>query len=147
MYSNRSIKWLQKILVTNSYHANDTYAEANNDVESTVKTCARFIRVAEKVKPGQPFAVTGLAQVGSSGLDKVQYWVRPAGKLPEDDPYLLKGEWNDAIILPPPEKWGSDLPGGKLPKVMQVDPETGKPYTWPVPNTIVHWTALIRVES
>ncbi|MGE5418816.1 MAG: molybdopterin-dependent oxidoreductase [Chloroflexota bacterium] len=147
MYSNRSIKWLQKILVTNSYHANDTYAEANNDVESRVKTCARFIQAPDKVKPGQPFAVTGLAQVGSSGLDKVQYWVKPASKLPENDPYLVNGDWRDAIILPPPENWGSDLPGGKLPEVMQIDPGTGNPYAWPIPNTIVHWTALLRVDE
>jgi hypothetical protein len=147
-YANRSIKWLQRILLTNSYHANDTYAEANNDVESTVKTCARFIHKPEKVKSGEKFAVTGLAQVGGSGLAKVQYWIRPFGQpLPEDDPYMAKGEWIDALILPPPATWGSDLPGGKLPPVMQTDPKTGKPVTWPLVNTIVHWAALVQVNQ
>jgi DMSO/TMAO reductase YedYZ molybdopterin-dependent catalytic subunit len=148
LYGNRSIKWVQRIMVTNSYHANDTYAEGNNDVESPIKTCARFIHTPDKVKSGQQFAITGLAQVGNCGLSKVQYWLHPAGNpLPEDDTYLTKGDWHDAIILPPPAKWGSDLPEGKLPDVMQIDPKTGQPYTWPIPNTIVHWAALIKVNE
>ncbi len=145
-YSNRSIKWLQKIVVTNSFHANDTYAEANNDVEGPVKTCARFLGVPEKVKEGQKLAVTGFAQVGSSGLSKVQYCIIPAGKLPAGDPNLVSGEWREAIILPPPENWGSDLPDGRLPDVLQVDPDSGKPYTWPITNTIVHWAALLNID-
>lgn len=143
MYSNRSIKWLQKVLLTNSFHANDTYAEANNDVESAVKSYAKFLQTPGKVKPGLPFPITGYAQVGGSGLNKVQYWINPAGKLPENDPYLSKVEWRDAIILPPPRSWGSDLPDGRLHNVIQIDPGTGNPVTWPVPNTIVHWTALV----
>ena len=98
----------------------------------------------DRVKAGQPFAVTGLAQVGLSGLKHVQYWLHPAAKpLAENDPYLAKAPWQDAIILPPPEKWGRDLPDGKLPPVMQIDPKNGKPFTWPIPNTIVHWAALV----
>jgi DMSO/TMAO reductase YedYZ molybdopterin-dependent catalytic subunit len=147
-YANRSIKWLQKILVTNSYHANDTYAEANNDVESTVKSYARFINAPAKVKAGQNFALTGMAQVGKSGLNKVQYWIKPAGTaFPEDDPYLMKGEWRDAIILPPPASWGRDLEDGALPATMQIDTATGKPYNWPMINTIVHWATLVKVNE
>jgi hypothetical protein len=148
LYANRSIKWLQRIMITNNHQANDTYAEANNDVESPVKTCARFIHSPEKVRSGQKFAFTGQAQVGSSGLNKVQYWIHPAGQpLPDNDPYLTKGDWRDAIILPPPAKWGSNLPDGKLPAVMQIDPSTGKPYKWPIPDTIVHWAALEKVDD
>jgi hypothetical protein len=147
-YGNRSIKWLQRILVTNRYQANDTYAESNNDVESPIKTCTRFIHTPEKVNSGQPFALTGLAQVGTSGLSKVQYWIHPAGQpLQEGDAYLTKGEWHDAIILPPPVKWGSDFPDGKLPEVLQVDTKTGQPISWPIPNTIVHWAALTKVNA
>lgn len=145
-YSNRSIKWLQKIFITNSFHANDTYAEANNDVEGPVKSYARFIQVPGKIKEGNEVAITGYAQVGSSGLNKVQYSINTAGNLDENDPYLTKVEWHDAIILPPPEKWGSDLPGGKLQGVMQIDPQTGQPYTWPLTNTIVHWVALLKID-
>jgi DMSO/TMAO reductase YedYZ molybdopterin-dependent catalytic subunit len=148
LYGNRSIKWVQRIMVTNSYHANDTYAEGNNDVESHIKTCAKFIKTPDKVKSGQPFAITGQAQIGIRGITKVQYWVHPAGKpLPEGDPYLAKGEWHDAIILPPPLNWGSDLPDGKLPDVMQIDTKTDHPFTWPIPNTIVHWAALVKVDA
>jgi hypothetical protein len=148
LYGNRSIKWLQRILVTNRYQANDTYALNNNDVESPIKTCARFIHSPEKVKAGQSFAVTGLAQVGLSGLNKVQYWIYPSGKkLSEEDPYLREGEWLDAVVLPPPEKWGSDLPDGKLTGVLQFDDKTGQPSVWPIPNTIVHWTALMKITS
>lgn len=147
-YGNRSIKWLQRVLLTNTHHANDTYAQKNNDVESPIKTCARFIHVPDSVKMGEPFAVTGLAQVGLSGLKKVQYWLKPAAKpLPADDPYLATADWQDAIILPPPEKWGSDFPDGRLPPVMQTDPATGRPFTWPIPNTIVHWAALVQASA
>jgi hypothetical protein len=147
-YGNRSIKWLQRVYLTNSYQANDTYALKNNDVEGPIKTCARFIHTPDEVKAAEPFAVTGLAQVGLAGLKKVQYWLHPAQEpLPEDDPYLAKAPWRDAIVLPPPEKWGADLPDGKLPPVMQVDPNTGRPFTWPIPNTIVHWAALPQAPS
>jgi hypothetical protein len=135
-------------MFTNSFHANDTYAEGNNDVEGPLKTTAKFIKVPEKVKTGESFAMTGLAQVGPSGLKKVQYWMKPSDQsLTENDPYLEKGKWQDADILPPPENWGSDLPGGKLPQVMQFDPKTGKPHTWPLTNTIVHWAAVCKVSS
>ena len=148
LYGNRSIKWLQRIVVTNSYHANDTYAEGNNDVESPIKTCAKFIKVPEKVKSGDYFAFTGLAQVGISGLKKVQYWLRPAKEpLTENDAFLQNGDWKDAIMLPPPAKWGSDLPGGKLPPIMQADPKTGRLYTWPITYAIVQWAVLEKAAA
>jgi hypothetical protein len=147
-YGNRSIKWLQRIVLTNTSPSNDTYAEMNNDVESPLKTCAHFVHTPNSVKAGQPFPITGFAQVGLSGLKKVQYWLHPDGQpLPENDPYLAKGDWRDAIVLPPPEKWGSDLPDGKLPPVMQMDPKTGQFFTWPIPNTIVHWAALAKTTA
>ena len=81
-------------------------------------------------------------------MNKVQYWIHPASDpLPEEDPYFTRGEWRDAIILPPPLKWGSDLPDWKLPAVMQIDAITGQPFTWPIPNTIVHWAALAKVNA
>ena len=147
-YGNRSIKWLQKIVVTNSFQANDTYAEGNNDVEGPIKTYAKFIKVPEKVKTGEKFAVTGLAQVGVSGLKKVQYMLQPAGiPLSDEDQYFEKGDWKDAIILPPPEKWGRDLPGGTLPPVIQFDTSAGRQIPWPLKNTIVHWAVLEKVSK
>ncbi len=144
-YGNKSVKWLQRVVLTNSFQANDTYAEWNNDVTSHMKTCARFIHVPEKVKAGQPVPVTGLAQVGMSGLSKVQYWLCPQDALlPPDDPYFTKADWQDAQILPPPSDWGGGLAGGALPATpRQIDAATGKPKTWPLRGTIVHWAVLL----
>ena len=61
-YGNKSVKWLQRILLTNNFQANDTYAGWNNDTESAIKTCARFVHVPEEVQAGKPIAITGLAQ-------------------------------------------------------------------------------------
>ena len=144
-YGNKSVKWLQRIVLTNNPQANDTYAEWNNDTESPLKTYARFLYVPEKVKAHEPVAITGVAQVGMSGLRAVQHWLaRQDETLPPDDPYFSKGDWKDAQVLPPPEHWGAALPEGKLPLIpTQFDPATGKPKTWPLRNTIVHWAALL----
>jgi DMSO/TMAO reductase YedYZ molybdopterin-dependent catalytic subunit len=144
-YGNKSVKWLQKVVLTNKPQASDTYAEWNNDTESPLKTYARFVHAPRSIKAGQPAAVTGLAQVGPAGLAKVQYWLQPEGQAPAaDDPYFAKAPWKDAEVLPPPSRWGGGLPDGKLPPVpRQVDPATGKPLAWPLRNTIVHWAALL----
>ena len=148
-YGNQSVKWLQRIVLTNNPQSNDTYAQWNNDTDSRIKTCARFIRVPEKMRAGQPAAVTGVAQVGISGLSQVQFWLhRQEEPLAADDPYFTKGQWKDADILPPPQRWGGGLPEGRLPPVpRQIDPATGKPHTWPLRNTIAHWAAILRVEQ
>jgi len=145
-YGNKSVKWLQRIVLTNNPQANDTYALWNNDTVSHIKTCARFIHTPKKIKAGQPTPITGVAQVGMSGLSKVQYWLHPKDEpLPNDDPYFTKAEWKDADILPPPENWGGGLPDGKLPVIpRQFDTANGSPSRWPMPYTIVHWAALIQ---
>ncbi len=147
-YGNASVKWLQRVILTNNYQANNTYALWNNDTDSAIKTCARFIHTPEKMKAGRPVPITGVAQVGMSGLSKVQYWLHPHDEtLPAADPYFATAPWQDADILPPPECWGGGLPEGKLPPVpRQIDPATGKPYNWPIRNTIVHWAALLKIE-
>ena len=113
-YGNRSIKWIQHIVLTNEFKASDSYAEANNDVESPLKTCARFISAPKEVRAGQPAALTGLAQVGISGLSKVQYAVHAAGRF-ADDPNVAKADWREAKILPPPKDWGDGVASGKSP--------------------------------
>jgi hypothetical protein len=148
-YGNRSVKWLQRILLTNNPQADDTYAKWNNDTVSHIKTCARFIHTPKTMKPGRPAAVTGVAQVGISGLSKVQYWLHRQGKpLPDDDAYFTKAKWEDADILPPPKRWGGGLPDGRLPDVpSQIDPATDKPYTWPMRYAFAHWATLIKVDK
>ena len=146
-YGNGSVKWLQRIILTNNYQANNTYALWNNDTDSALKTCARFISTPKTMQAGQPTPITGVAQVGMSGLTKVQYWLCPRGEpLAKDDPYFAKADWKDATILPPPQQWGGGLPDGKLPPVpRQIDPATGKPLQWPIRNAIVHWATLLKI--
>src|SRR4029450_450212 len=94
----------------------DTCAWGNSDLERRMKTSARFAQVPSTARAGEPITVTGLAQVGVSGLAKVQYSLHPADMpLHPDDPHLRRGDWQDADILPPPERWGGGLPGGRLP--------------------------------
>ncbi len=76
-YGFKSIKWLQRVVLTNDPNPNDTYAGQNNDVDSPMKTFARFLQAPQKLITGKPAALTGVAQVGASGLSKVQY-LRPA---------------------------------------------------------------------
>jgi hypothetical protein len=145
-YGFKSVKWLQRVVLTNDYRANDTYALGNNDLESPMKTFARFTQVPSTARAGEPITVTGLAQVGASGMAKVQYWLHPADvPLPPDDPHLRCGDWQDADILPPPERWGGGLPDGRLPSTpLQFDPATGTPCQWPMRYTVVHWAAVLR---
>ena len=148
-YGNKSVKWLQRIVLTNDFKANDTYAGWNNDTNSHMKTCARFIHVPSEVKAGQPIPITGVAQVGMSGLDRVQIWLCPEDTaLSADDPYFTEAAWKAADILPPPDNWGGGLADGKLPPTpSQIDPATGKPHTWPLRGTIAHWATLLTDVS
>jgi len=143
-YGFKSIKWLTHILLTNLYHANDTYAEGNNDVDSWLKTFAATLSVPPKVKPGQAIPVTGYAQVGISGLSKVQIWIESsAAERPAGDRYFANAPWTDAKILPPPKHWG-DPPDGKIPPgTLGFDDATGQPRTWPMRLAKVHWAALL----
>ena len=145
-YANKSVKWLQHVVLTNKVQLNDTYAEWNNDTESHLKTCAFFLHTPKTAKAGQSVPLTGLAQVGMSGLSKVQYSLQAQDPPhPKDDPYFTKAEWREAGILPPPTNWGGGLPDGKLPAVpLQFDPATGRPHQWPLRNAIVHWAALLK---
>ena len=143
-YGFKSIKWLTRIVLTNLYHANDTYAEGNNDVDSALKTFAATLSVPEEVKAGQPIPVTGYAQVGISGLSKVQVWIqRKASEAAQEDEALANAPWLDAQVLGPPKHWGS-LPDGKIPAgTIGFDPATGQPRTWPMRLAKVHWAALL----
>ena len=143
-YGSKSVKWVKRVILTNNYMSNDSDAELNNDPENPIKTRARFISTPKEIPPRKPAALTGMAQVGISGLKKVQYCVYSrAEPWPAEDPYRTKADWKDATILPPPEDWGGGLPAGKLPSTAQTDPVTGKPTEWPLRYTIVHWAALL----
>jgi DMSO/TMAO reductase YedYZ molybdopterin-dependent catalytic subunit len=144
-YGFKSIKWLSRVVLTNLAHANDTYAGGNNDIDSPLKTFAATLLVPREARRGEPLAVTGYAQVGISGLSKVQVWVSPRTKpWPADDPYFTKAPWADARVLPPPARWGGNLPGDRVPKgTLGFDPPTGRPLSWPMRLCKVHWAALL----
>jgi hypothetical protein len=142
-YGFKSIKWLTRVVITNLFHANDTYAEGNNDIESSLKTFAATISIPREVKAGEPIPVTGYAQVGLSGLSKVQFWMRSnAADLSPGDPYFATAPWADAQILPPPKDWGA-LPNGKVPPGTLGFDATGQPTRWPMALTKVHWATLL----
>jgi DMSO/TMAO reductase YedYZ molybdopterin-dependent catalytic subunit len=143
-YGFKSVKWLTHIVLSNLPHANDTYGAQNNDVDSPLKTFAATLPFPTDVKANAPIPVIGYAQVGVSGLSKVQVWVSPAGeKWDADDTHFTKAPWVDARILPPPAKWGGNLPGGKIPKDTIGFDENGRPKTWPMKLAKAHWAALL----
>src|SRR5438876_1430890 len=92
----KSIKWLHRITLTNDFKANDTYAEANNDPDSYLKTAAYVDEGPEAFKAGEAVVIHGTAMVGWSGLKRIEYWLRPDtgthGKLAEDDPAWQKAQ-------------------------------------------------------
>lgn len=144
-YGFKSVKWLKTITLTNDYRANDTYAGGNNDVDSRMKTMARFVHKPTRIQAGSPIPVTGLAQVGLGGLSKAQTWLHPLGEgWPEDDPHFTRAPWRDAEILPPPTDWGAELPDGKLPPDVRFFTKDGRPEHWPMRYTIAHWAALLK---
>ena len=144
-YGFKSVKWMKNVVLTNNHQANDTYAKGNNDIDSPMKTMARFIYKPLREKAGAPIAITGLAHVGISGLSKVQVWINPQDKTwPKEDPYFTKAPWQEAQILPPPTKWGGALPGGKLPANVRFFTKDGKPKHWPMRYTIAHWATLLK---
>jgi DMSO/TMAO reductase YedYZ molybdopterin-dependent catalytic subunit len=144
-YGFKCVKWLTHIVLTNRAGANDTYAEANNDIDSPLKSFAATLLAPRVVKPGAAIAVTGYAQVGISGLSKVQVWAHPASKpWPAEDPYFTRAPWSDAEVLGLPKQLGGNLPEGKIPKeTIGFDAKTGLPRTWPMRLSKVHWAALL----
>ena len=144
-YGFKSIKWLTRVFLSNISAANDTYAHGNNDLDSPLKTFCATLSVPRKVKPGEPIPVTGYAQVGISGLQKVQVWMHnDEDDLPAGDRYHTKAPWRDAEILPPPKSWGGDLPEGRIPlPTHSFDPKTGRPKSWPIRLSRAHWAVLL----
>jgi len=104
-YGNRSVKWLRTIVLGNYYKTNNTYAEWNNDAESSMKTMVPFLHVPQEAKAGRPIRIVGVAQVAISRLSRVQYWVHSKGKpLPSEGPYFRDAAWQDAKIVAAPRR-------------------------------------------
>jgi DMSO/TMAO reductase YedYZ molybdopterin-dependent catalytic subunit len=134
----KSIKWLQRICLTNDYKANDTYAEQNNDPESYLKTAAYLDEVPAKVAAGKPLRISGLAMAGLSGLKRIEYSVR--SEEAQDKPE----EWIAADLQEPPTDWSSELPMGISAKqILGFDSQTGQPRQWPLRYSMVRWSAKL----
>jgi DMSO/TMAO reductase YedYZ molybdopterin-dependent catalytic subunit len=145
----KSIKWLQRVVVTNDYQANDTYALQNNDPESYLKTAAYLGKGILFFQAGKPIEVEGTAVSGWSGLTRVEYWLRPGtgaeGLLPEDDPAWKTARWQPCTLSAPPDDWETVLPAGTSPRrIWGFDSQTARPKTWPLPFSSVTWTARIE---
>ena len=148
----KSVKWLQKIILTNHYEANDTYALANNDPESYLKTAAYFDSTdPESHRANAAFLIHGTAMVGWPGLARVEYWLRPATgaetNLPINHPDWADANWIPAEIDPPPAQWGNDFQGAPAPQAVWGFDNTGKLREWPMRFSIAHWTARIPPQK
>ncbi|MBM3983434.1 MAG: hypothetical protein FJ304_24830 [Planctomycetes bacterium] len=143
-YGYKCVKWITHIVLSNRFFANDTYGEQNNDVDSPMKTFAATLHVPDTVKANAPIPLTGYAQSGISGLAKVQVWANPKGMgWDANDPYFTTAPWADATILPPPVKWGGELPDGAIPKGTTGFTAAGKPKEWPMRLAKAFWAALM----
>jgi DMSO/TMAO reductase YedYZ molybdopterin-dependent catalytic subunit len=143
-YGFKSVKWLTHVVLTNRAGADDTYGEQNNDIDSPLKTFAATLLVSREVKPGEPIPVTGYAQVGISGLTKVQVWMHPADQpWPADDKYFAKAPWVDADVLDPPSDWGGKFPDDAIRKSTLGFDATGRPRAWPMRYGKAHWAKLL----
>jgi DMSO/TMAO reductase YedYZ molybdopterin-dependent catalytic subunit len=145
----KSIKWLQRITLTNDFKANDTYANANNDPDSYLKTAAYFDEGPEAFKAGEAIVLRGTAMVGWSGLKRVEYWLRPDtgkhGALAPDDPAWRNAKWLPCTIEPAPADWGGSLPQDVMPKdVWGFEVKTGRPKEWPMRFSVAHWNVTLR---
>lgn len=142
-YGFKNVKWLSHVVLTNLFHANDTYAEQGNDIDSPMKTFAATIAAPRKLKAGEPFALTGYAQVGVSGIRGVQVSAEPQGTTRQDDPYFTTAPWRDMEILAAPEAWGGGLPDDKIPPGTHgFDSQSGRPLAWPMQFCAAHWAGV-----
>lgn len=141
-YGFKSIKWLTHVVLTNLAAANDTYAEQNNDVDSPLKTFAATLTYPARPKAGETIPVSGYAQVGISGLKKIQISIEPADREFPDDPNFTTAAWRDADLLPAPPTWNG-LPNGKIPANTHGFDNNGMPRHWPLRLTNAHWATVL----
>jgi hypothetical protein len=141
----KSIKWLQHIVVTNDYKANDTYAEQNNDPESHLKTAAYLDELPAKIPAGQPVLISGLVISGLSGLKHVEYSLRRQDSKPGEPAEEEAEQWIECRLEEPPADWSSVLPAGVSSRhVLGFNPDSGKPVTWPLRYSMVSWSATLK---
>ncbi len=140
----KSVKWLNHIVLTNDYKANDTYALENNDPESYLKTAA-YLADPEPVtfRAGKPAVIQGTAMVGWPGLERIEFWVRPEGTAPlrDDDPAWQTADWRACGVQPPPADWTCCLPKDVKPTQVWGFGSDGRPKQWPMRYSLADWWA------
>ena len=136
-YGFKSVKWLSHLFLTNLATSNDTYADQGNDVDSPMKTFAATLSIPRTIKAGEALAVTGYAQVGISGLSKVQVSLEPATPAK-----TVNNIWKDAELLSAPARWTGLMGETILPGTHGFD-ATGKPQSWPMRLTNAHWATVL----
>lgn len=138
-YGFKSIKWLTHVVLSNLAHANDTYAEQNNDVDSPLKTFAASLVVPKESPSSSPLAFSGYAQVGVSGLSKVQVAIEPVSAMTKDEAGMYESApWTDAELLGAPSSWNA-LEGGVIPPGTFGFDKSGQPIRWPMRFCNAHW--------
>ncbi len=136
-YGFKSVKWLSHLFLTNLATSNDTYADQGNDVDSPMKTFAATLSIPRTIKAGEALAVTGYAQVGISGLSKVQVSLERATSAK-----TVNNVWKDAELLSAPTRWTGLMGETILPGTHGFD-ATGKPQSWPIRLTNAHWATVL----
>ena len=144
-YGFKSIKWLQRVVLSNDYKANDTYAEQNNDPESHLKTAAYLDDLPAKFPAGQPVSVGGLVISGLSGLKRVEYSLSRENANPGAPAADDAGQWIECRLEEQPVDWSSVFPAGVSSRqVLGFDSRTGQPATWPLRYSMISWSATLE---
>jgi DMSO/TMAO reductase YedYZ molybdopterin-dependent catalytic subunit len=144
----KSVKWLQRIVLTNDYKANDTYALQNNDPESYLKTAAYLDDSSQVFKKGETVVVSGTAMCGWSGLERVEYWLRPDtgthGRIADEDSAWQSAQWRPCELARPPQDWANQLPADvQAREIWGFEPLTGQPKIWPLRYSVVGWSVTL----
>jgi DMSO/TMAO reductase YedYZ molybdopterin-dependent catalytic subunit len=156
-YGFKSIKWLSRIVLTNDYRPNDTYATELGDVphapdpSAPMKTLARLdVHAPQEYRRDEPIILRGVAIVGASGLKRVEYWLRPDqgkhGELDVDDPAWSSAEWRRAELPTAPSgQLALGLPDGRFPEgVAFMSADSGRAAVWPLPFSWIPWSVTLR---
>ena len=136
---------MTQIILSNLAHANDTYAEKNNDVDSPMKTFCATLSIPTSIRSDQPIPITGWAQSGISGLSKVQVWIQNRDEAWQGDRYFDQAPWRDAEVLAATrlrEKLGWEDESVKRVPDVTMGFNKGVPTTWPIRLTQAHWATL-----
>lgn len=136
---------IQSIILTNDYKANDTYAEANNDPESHIRTAAYAADMPKRFRGGELVLFRGLVISGLSGLQRVEYCLTGGPAAASAGTGKDTEIWNPCRLEEPPRDWRKVLPAGvSTRRILGFDAKTGKPFSWTLPYSMISWSAALN---